>query len=198
MAARSGQPRQVLSGTAALQRWRGAPARAARQRQDRPAIPGMWSSACWPHTSGEGAPPGWPGYGCTIRPSPAGTIWHGSPVLAARGCCLGSPATAAPASLAWPVMPSAVAPRWWRGGTVIVAQLWQSWLAGPDRRHPLLCPCAGSAGTMLGRPGNGSTGRSALAGAVLHRGPRQLRGAAARVTWLWEHRLVGPVRHCLA
>lgn len=136
----------VWSDLAVAVRRSGLEAAASRHHQDGPAEV-AWSG--WPHQvlSSMAAPCrrrrcagrqlDW---GSTVWPAPAGANRRGSLVAALSRhfqCC---PATAAPAGRPQQALSSAVAPCWWRGGTVRASWLWWHRPAGLGRRclarHP--------------------------------------------------------------
>jgi len=135
----SGLLRQALSGTVAQRRQQGGAARVVQLCQHALASSGRRRPARWPLTGGERAPPRQPGNSGTVQPHPAGTNWHGSLSLAARGSCQGSPAmvarTGRPKQASCAQLPHAgseraMPGRLGSGGTVLLAQTGAVWHSG--------------------------------------------------------------------
>lgn len=164
--AQSSWPQQAPLGAAAPHWQREGAAGAAWLQRHGPDSPGRLRSAQRPHAGSEGALPGGPAYGGTVRRAPAGFVWCNILAPAARGRCQGRQAT-----VAWSSRP-------WQAEAGVVVRHWQqSSIAGaaPARWHclasPVQCcsawhhgPC--DKGALPGRPSYGSTGWLAMAGAV--------------------------------
>ena len=154
------------SSAAARSQWRGTAAGAARLQQHWPAGPRRHNSAQWPGTGGEEVLVGQPGYDGTVWPALAFAILHSSLVVAVKGQCQSSPATATPPSRPQQEQPGAAVQCQQLGSTVGAAQLLWHHLTGPGRSHLVLRTSAGNEGALSGWPGYGSTIWPTPAGAV--------------------------------